>query len=129
MESNLTEGLTHTSTKVVGNTDTASAYGSGLVEVFATPAMIGLMENAAMNAVLPHLPEGCGTVGTEINVTHSKATPKGMSVQSTATLIKVEGKALYFTVVASDQQGEIGRGTHTRYIIDTEKFTNKVYGK
>ncbi|MGL4364434.1 MAG: thioesterase family protein [Bacteroidales bacterium] len=126
---NLKEGLTYTSKKMITDTDTASAYGSGLVEVFATPAMIGLMENAAMNTVLPHLADGFGTVGTEISVVHSKATPKGMWVESTATLTKIDGKTLYFNLIAFDEQGEIGRGTHTRYIIDTERFTHKVYGK
>ncbi|MDR2938157.1 MAG: dihydrolipoamide acyltransferase, partial [Prevotellaceae bacterium] len=92
MEIALKEGLQHTSAKIVTKDDTASRYGSGLVEVFATPALVGLMENAAMNAVLPFLPQGGGTVGTQICTTHSKATPVGMRVEATATLTKVEGK-------------------------------------
>ncbi len=123
------EGLQHTSVKTVTKDDTASKYGSGLVEVFATPALVGLMENAALSAVLPHLPQGCGTVGTQICTTHSKATPVGMQVEATARLVKVDGKRLCFEITARDEQGEIGRGTHERYIIDAEKFTNKVYQK
>ncbi len=129
MEINLKKGLQYTSTKVVAKDDTASKYGSGLVEVFATPALVGLMENAALNAVLPFLPQGCGTVGTQICTTHSKATPVGMKVEASATLVNVDGKRLNFEIVAHDEQGEIGRGTHERYIIDVEKFTNKVYSK
>jgi len=129
MEINLKAGLQHTSTKVVTKDDTASKYGSGLVEVFATPAMVGLMENAAMNAVLPHLPKGCGTVGTQICIAHSKATPVGMKVQATATLTNADGKRLSFEVVAQDEQGEVGRGTHERYVIEVEKFMSRINQK
>jgi predicted thioesterase len=126
MELALKEGLQHVAEKVVAPEDTASKYGSGLVEVFATPAMIGLMENAAMNAVLPCLPQGYGTVGTAVCVTHVKATPVGMKVWSVATLVKVEGRRLQFEVVARDERGEIGRGTHERCVVDIAKFTSKI---
>ncbi|MDR2814161.1 MAG: thioesterase family protein [Prevotellaceae bacterium] len=126
MELTLKEGLQYVAEKVVASEDTASKYGSGLVEVFATPAMVGLMENAAMNAVLPHLPQGCGTVGTAVCVTHIKATPVGMKVWSAATLVKVEGRRLHFEVTARDEQGEIGRETHERCVVDLAKFTKKM---
>ncbi|MDR3189330.1 MAG: thioesterase family protein [Prevotellaceae bacterium] len=128
MELTLKEGLQHVAEKVVTPEDTASQYGSGLVEVFATPAMVGLMENAAMSAVSPHLPQGYGTVGTAVCVTHVKATPVGMKVWGVATLVRVEGRRLQFEVAARDEQGEIGRGTHERCVVDIAKFTSKVAG-
>jgi len=110
--------------RVTSNT-TALHYGSGLVEVFATPAMIALMEKAALNAVQKKLPEGYNTVGTEISVRHIKATPKGMKVKSEATLKEIDGIKLKFEVIAWDEEGEIGRGTLTRKIIETEKFMSR----
>lgn len=127
MEFNIKEGMTFTCEQAVAKEDTAAEYGSGLVEVFATPAMIALMENASMKVVLDHLPEGFNTVGTSVNINHIKATPVGMIVRCKATLTKVEGKKLTFDVVAQDEDGEIGNGTHTRYIIDTKKFMDKIY--
>ena len=126
MEINLSIGNSYISEKIVNYEDTAAHYGSGLVEVFATPAMIALMENAAMHAALKDLPEGFNTVGTAVNIVHSKATPKGMKVSAKATLIKIDGKRLVFDVIANDEQGEIGRGTHERFIIDTAKFMQKL---
>ncbi len=126
MEITLREGANYTAKKTVAYEDTAAHYGSGLIEVFATPAMIALMENAAMHAALQGLPEGFNTVGTAVNIVHSKATPKGMNVAATATLTKIDGKRLLFNVVAEDEKGEIGRGTHERCIIDTAKFMNKI---
>lgn len=128
MEHTIKEGLQRTSAKVVAAEDTAARYGSGLVEALATPAMIGLMENAAMSAVQPHLPPGCATVGTAVCVTHIKATPVGMRVWGDATLVKVDGRRLLFEVAARDEQGEIGRGTHERCVVDTAKFMQKFGG-
>lgn len=125
----LKTGLTYTATTVVSDDNIASRYGSGLVAVFATPAMVALMENAAMNAVLPHLPEGSNTVGVDISVNHVKATPMGVAVKATAVLKEVDGKKLVFDVVASDEDGEIGRGTHTRFVIDVERFMSKLIKK
>lgn len=129
MDSMLKIGVKHTSSQVVTRELTAAHYGSGLVEVFATPAMVGLMENAAMNAVLPFLPKGQNTVGTEICIKHIKATPLGMKVTSEAILVEVDGRKLVFTLRAWDEEGEIGNGTHTRFIIDTEKFMAKLAKK
>jgi predicted thioesterase len=122
MEFDLREGMKYTATKTVTADDTASKYGSGLVEVFATPAMIALMENAAMNVALDGLPEGYNTVGTSVNIKHVKATPVGQVVKSTAKLIKIDGNKLEFEVEAYDEIGKIGFGTHGRYIIETAKF-------
>jgi predicted thioesterase len=111
---------------VVDNHNTAAAYGSGSVDVFATPAMVALMENAARHAVAEHLPEGSSTVGTAINIVHTRATPVGNDVSATATLKSVDGRMLVFEVVATDTHGEIGRGSHTRFVIDVERFMGKL---
>lgn len=122
----LKAGLSYTSETVVSDANSANAVGSGLLDVFATPSMIALMENAAANAVAPCLQAGANTVGTEICVAHSKASPIGAKITATATLTAVDGRKLSFEVVASDNDGEIGRGTHTRFVIDTEKFMNRL---
>ncbi|NVO09286.1 MAG: thioesterase family protein [Bacteroidales bacterium] len=129
MEFNLSIGLSHLETQRVTSNTTALHYGSGLVDIFATPAMIALMEKAALNAVRQKLPEGYNTVGTEISVKHIKATPKGMKVKSEATLKEINGNKLIFEVLAWDEEGEIGRGTHSRKIIETEKFMSRFRNK
>ncbi len=126
MEHTLQEGLCITIEAEVTKDDTALKYDSGLVEVFATPAMVALMESAAYRLVAPHLPEGYGTVGIEISTTHIKATPVGMKVQATVALVSIEGRTLGFEVIANDEEGEIGRGIHIRSIINTEKFMAKL---
>jgi predicted thioesterase len=126
MEHTVKEGLTYTAIQKVMEKDTAAAYGSGLVEVFATPAMIALMENAALKAVLPDLPKGYNTVGFAVNIKHLKPTPVGMEVKCDATVTKVEGKKLTFQLEAYDEEGKIGEGTHVRYIIDSKKFMDNL---
>lgn len=125
MEFNLSVGISFIETQRVTSNTTATHYGSGLVEVFATPAMVALMEKAALNAVREKLPEGYNTVGVEISIKHTKATPKGMKVKTEATLKEVKGDKLVFQVIAWDEEGEIGRGTHTRAIVETEKFMSR----
>ena len=122
-------GLKGREETVVCEANTAAAVGSGLVPVFATPFMIALMEGAAAKAVLPYIGEDEGTVGTHLNVAHSAATPIGMKVWAEATVTAVEGKKIAFDVVAYDEAGEIGRGTHERFIIKPEKFLAKVQAK
>jgi len=112
--------------KIVEIADTAAQYGSGLLEVFATPAMIALMEGAAHKLALSVVAEGEDTVGTEVNIKHTRATPVGASVYAEAELIDIEGKKLIFRVAAFDNKGEIGHGTHTRFIISPGKFINKI---
>lgn len=107
---------------IVTPKDTAKAYGSGMVEVFATPAMIALMEKTALQLSSPYLPKGQNTVGTEICVKHLKATTLGQRVQSYAKLIEIDGKKLIFQVEAYDEKGLIGAGTHKRYIIEEREF-------
>lgn len=91
--------------------------------------MIGLMENAALSAVDPHLPEGMATVGTELNVKHLSATPMGMVVRAKAELLEVTGRRLVFNLEAYDELEKIGEGTHERYIINIEKFLKKTADK
>ena len=122
----LKEGLAYTSSTVVTMENSASALGSGFLPVFATPAMVALMENAAMNAVAPFLPAGSTTVGAEISTAHIKPSAIGAAVSATATLTAVEGRKLTFEVSAEDAAGLIGKGTHVRYIVDTERFMSKL---
>lgn len=119
-------GLKHESQTVVSTTNTANTLGSGDMEVFATPAMIALMENAAMMAVAPYLDEGASTVGIEMASSHIKASPIGATITASAELISAEGRKLSFKVKAWDEQGVIGEGNHTRFVVDRERFLSKV---
>ena len=125
----ITVGLKGRSDTVVTEHNTANAIGSGLVPVFATPYMIALMENAAANSLLPYLAQDEGTVGTYLDVAHTSATPIGMKVWAETTVTAVEGKKITFEVAAYDEAGEIGRGTHERFIIKPERFLAKAQGK
>lgn len=109
--------------------NTAAAVGSGLVPVFATPYMIALMENAAVNAVQSALDPRQGTVGTRLDVTHDAATPVGIKVWAEAEVTAVEGKKLTFSVQAFDEAGPIGGGTHERFIIAVDRFLVKAEAK
>lgn len=111
----------------VSPANTASAVGSGLLPVFATPSMIALMENAAVNAVQSALEEGQGTVGTHMDVSHDAATPVGMAVYAEAELTAVDGRKLIFAVRAFDQAGPIGGGVHERFIITNDRFLAKAH--
>ena len=125
----LKPGLSAEKDDTVSEEKTAAAVGSGGLAVYATPAMIGLMELAAFSAVESLLPEGWSTVGTELNVKHLSATPLGMKVKAKAELLSIDGRALSFKVEAFDEAGKIGEGTHSRFIIDVEKFMAKTAGK
>lgn len=129
MEFNLQPGMTAEKNEQVTDNNTAIKYGSGGVAVYATPAMIGLMEGTCLAAVDPHLPAGMATVGTQLEVKHLAATPVGMTVRATATLTAVSGKKLTFTMEAFDDKEKIGEGTHQRYIIDLAKFLQKAAEK
>ena len=122
----LEKGLKYTSSVVVDKANCASAVGSGGLDVFATPSMVALMENAAMNAVAPCLPDGSTTVGSEINVTHTKPTGIGATVSATAELLSVDGRKLLFKVAAHDGMGLIGEGTPVRFVVDVERFLSKL---
>ena len=125
----ITVGLTGKAETVVTPNNTADAVGSGLVPVFATPYMVALMENAAVNAVQAHLEEGQGTVGTRLDVTHDAATPIGMKVWAEAQVTAVEGKKITLSVRAFDEAGPIGGGTHERFVITVDRFLAKAQAK
>ena len=129
MEFNLEIGMKATKTQVVHHQHTAKSYGSGLLEVFATPAMIALMEGTALEVVQQHLPHGYGTVGMSVNIKHLAATPLQMMVTCEAELIEIDGKKLTFKVTAKDEKDLIGEGIHERYIIDEAKFLQRVESK
>ncbi len=111
---------------IVTDDVTASSYGSGLVDVFATPAMIALMERTCQLSVQEFLDEGDMTVGTLVNVKHLKATPVGMRVECESELTLQDGRRLVFKVSASDERGQIGEGIHERFIVNREKFMHKL---
>jgi fluoroacetyl-CoA thioesterase len=125
MNGSIVPGLSLKQTKKVMREDTAANYGSGFMEVFATPAMVAFMEHTSLLVVQPFLKPGFGTVGTTVNISHLKATPVGMNIECTAVLKQVEGNSLTFDVVVSDEEGKIGEGTHSRYIIDEDRFMKK----
>ncbi len=120
------KGLTYTSTTVVGQACTALAMGSGDMEVFATPALVALMENAAMNAVKDCLPDGATTVGAMIHTSHIKPSGIGEEVKATATLEEADGRKLTFRIIAEDSKGTVGEAIHVRYIVDRERFLRKL---
>lgn len=120
------EGLSFTATMRVTPEVTAEYIGSGDLAVLATPAMCALMENAAMMAVAPHLEAGQTTVGTALNIEHLRATPIGKTVTATAVLTEVEGRKLSFNIAARDEKGIIGEGTHSRFVVDRERFMDKL---
>ncbi len=129
MKANLVTGLRGEKEITVTFEVTAAKYGSGGVEVLATPAMIALMEGAAFETVQSQLPEGYSSVGTRVDIEHLAATPLGMKVKAVAELQQVEGKKLIFSVEARDEKELVGRGTHERYIIQSDKFLARVESK
>ena len=125
----LKPGIEAKKAETVTDKNTAAAWGSGGIAVYATPAMIALMEGAAYSAAQTLLPPGWSTVGTELNVKHIAATPLGMNVYARAELLNIDGRALSFKVEAFDEAGKIGEGTHNRFIIEVEKFLAKIESK
>ncbi len=122
----LEKGLKYEAKTTVGAGNTASAMGSGDMDVFATPAMVALMEHAAMMAVAAELPEGSTTVGASMNTTHVRPSGLGAVVTALAELVEAEGRRLTFRVAAFDGGVLIGEGTHVRYIVDRTKFLSKL---
>lgn len=122
-------GLIGEASEIVTIETTAARFGSGLVAAFATPAMIALMENAAFAATKESLPVGQTTVGVELNVKHLAATPVGMNVRARAELMQLDGRKLIFNVEAWDDVEKIGEGTHTRFIVDGERFEKRFQDK
>ena len=121
----LKEGVKGTQEIMVTEENTAKVMGSGALDVFATPAMIALMEKTAWTSVADELDDGCGTVGISLNVAHGAPTPLGMKVTCESELTEIDGRKLTFHVKAYDEKGVIGEGTHERFIIQNEKFQKK----
>ncbi len=122
----LVAGLSASSTTMVKAENTAASMGSGDLPVFATPAMVALMEQAAMQAVSKALPEEATTVGAEMNVSHIKPSGIGARITATAVLTEIEGRKLTFQVGSRDEAGMIGEGTHVRYVVDRVRFLSKI---
>ena len=108
---------------------TAKAVGSGSLHVFATPMMAALMEEAACNAVAAFLEDGETTVGTELNIRHTAATPVGLNVTAEAEITAVNGREIALNVTARDDAGEIGSGTHKRFVVYAQRFQEKTDGR
>jgi fluoroacetyl-CoA thioesterase len=125
----LQPGLVGEAHIVVGPSDLASAIGSGRLDVFGTPAMLGLIELAAVNAVDHLLPEGSITVGTRLDVQHLAPSPLGVAVRARAELVGVEGRRLAFRVEAFDSVDKIGDGTHERAIVDASRLLARAAAK
>ncbi|EWM53732.1 thioesterase family protein [Ruminococcus flavefaciens] len=125
----ITIGLTGTSELTVSENELAKNVGSGSLEVFATPVMIMLMEKAACSCITEYLEGDETTVGTEMNVKHTSATPKNMKVCAEAELLEVNGRELIFSVKAYDEAGDIGSGIHKRFLVYGDKFIQKTYSK
>lgn len=122
-------GLVHKQTITVTKELTAEALGSGLLQVFATPAMIALIEDCAKNSIAPFLEEGWGCVGTLVHVEHVSATLVGKQVTCQTTVTEVDRKRIVFEAIVTDESGVIGRGTHERFLIQKEAFMNKLRTK
>lgn len=125
----LSTGIKGRKTTEVTPENTAEAVGSGTLPVFATPAMIALIEATASESVAPFLEEGSSTVGTHLDIAHSSATPVGMSATCETELVEVDRRRLVFRVVVTDAKGEIGSGTHERFVVDDAKFMSKAESK
>ncbi len=125
----LTVGMLGTAETQVERSDTALEVGSGDLLVYATPCMVAMMEGAACNAIAPALKEGQTSVGTELSIQHTAATPVGLEVRAEAEVTAVEGKKITFRVTAFDEKGEIGHGTHERVLVTSQKFLERVYDK
>lgn len=125
----ITIGLTNEKSVAVTIENTAVSMGSGTLRVFATPAMIALCEGCCAEAVEDLLGEGMTSVGTKVDIEHLAASPIGASILCKSKIVAVDGRRLDFEVEVYDNVGLIGKGKHTRFIVDTEKFVNKTYAK
>ena len=125
----LKEGLTGSASIVVGEEHTAPRVGSGRVHVLATPVMINLMEAAALDAIERLLPPGHQSLGTHLDVGHYAATPVGMGLRASAVVTKVDGRTVKFRVEAFDDKERVGDGTHTRVVVNVERFDQRVQRK
>ena len=109
--------------------NTAKAFCSGALDVFATPAMLSLMEETCWKMIQPELEEGQGSVGTKVDISHDRASAIGHTITCEATLTEIDRRRLVFSVTCFDGDDVIGKGTHERFIIDNAKFMAKAEGK
>ncbi len=113
----------------VNQSNTAVSMNSGTLSVFATPAMVALIEETAWRSIMPYLDEGLSTVGTRLDIEHVSPTPVGMNVKCETELIEIDGRRLKFKTNVYDETGLIGTGTHERFIVNTVKFQTKANNK
>jgi predicted thioesterase len=125
MEYDMLKGLRHSETLVVEHKDTAAVYGSGALEVFATPAMIALMEKTCLESVADKVGEGNTTVGIAVNIKHLKASPVGSTICCEAEIVDVDRRRLVFSVKCFEGETLVGEGIHERFVVDSEKFMAK----
>ena len=125
----LEQGIKGTQTVTVNEKNTALAMGSGVLEVFATPAMIALMEETCWRSIVDALDEENTSVGTLLEIRHIAPTPVGMHVTCESTLTEIDGRRLVFQVTAYDEKGTVGEGKHERFVVQKEKFQNKANDK
>ena len=124
-EFNNLKGLCHSEQLVVEHKDTAAVYGSGALEVFATPAMIALMEKTCLESVADKIGEGNTTVGIAVNIKHLKASPVGSTIRCEAEIVEVDRRRLVFSVKCFEDETLVGEGTHERFVVDSQKFMSK----
>ncbi|MBQ9472321.1 MAG: thioesterase family protein [Ruminococcus sp.] len=129
MQHEITTGITGEKSVAVKIENTALAMGSGTLRVFATPAMIALIEGCCAESVEDMLPQGITTVGTKVEVEHLAASPIGASILCKSKLTAYDGRRLDFEVEVFDNAGLIGKGTHTRFTVDAQRFIDKAYSK
>ena len=122
-------GLTNSLEDTVTEKNTALALGSGSLKVFSTPAMIRLIESAAAELVEKNLSPELTSVGISLDVKHTAPTPIGLKVRAEVKIVSVDGRKIIFEVAAFDERGEIGRGSHERFIVDRKKFQTKADAK
>lgn len=127
--SRLAIGLTGQAQIRVGEEQTAPRVGSGRVRVLATPVMINMMEAAALDAIERLLPPGHQSLGTHLDVGHYAATPVGMTLRATAAVTKIDGRNVTFRVEAFDDRERVGDGTHTRVVVNVERFDARIQRK
>ena len=125
MEYDTLKGLRHSETLVVEHKDTAAVYGSGALEVFATPAMIALMEKTCLESVADKVGEGNTTVGIAVNIKHMKASPVGVAIRCEAEIVEVDRRRLVFAVRCLEGETLVGEGIHERFVVDSQKFMSK----
>ena len=125
MEYDMLKGLRHSETLVVEHKDTAAVYGSGALEVFATPAMIALMEKTCLESVANKIGEGNTTVGIAVNIKHLKASPVGSTIRCESEIVEVDRRRLVFSVKCFEGETLVGEGIHERFVVDSAKFMSK----